>query len=84
MYALNYDENKCVNCRTQDCLVKCQYIDIDKESAKREILKIAHGEDSFVLHNCVTCYACEEYCPFNNHPFYLIVEKIWDRKEKYY
>jgi Fe-S oxidoreductase len=75
MYALKYDEHKCISCETQACLIKCQYIDIDRESAKREILKIAHGEDSFVLHDCVTCYACEEYCPFNNHPYYLIVEK---------
>jgi Fe-S oxidoreductase len=75
MYALKYDEETCLKCRTQACLVKCQYIDIDKESAKKEILKIAHGEDSSILHDCVTCYACEEYCPSNNHPFYLIVEK---------
>ncbi|MBW2062712.1 MAG: (Fe-S)-binding protein [Deltaproteobacteria bacterium] len=75
MYEVKYDEKKCLSCRTQDCLIKCQYIDIDKESAKKEILKIGHGEDSFVLHECVTCYACEEYCPMNNHPFYLIVEK---------
>jgi len=75
MYALKYDEETCLKCRTQACLIKCQYIDIDKESAKKEILKIAHGEDSSILHDCVTCYACEEYCPSNNHPFYLIVEK---------
>jgi Fe-S oxidoreductase len=50
-------------------------MDIDRETAMREILKIARGEDSFVLHQCVTCYACEEYCPVQNHPFYLIVEK---------
>jgi len=50
-------------------------MDIDKDSAREEILKIARGEDSFVLHDCVTCYACEEYCPMSNHPFYLIVEK---------
>lgn len=48
---------------------------MDRETAKKEILKIARGEDSFVLHDCVTCYACEEYCSFGNHPFYLIAEK---------
>ena len=68
-------KDNCLRCTTQACLTKCQYMDIDRETAKREILKIAHGEDSFVLHDCVTCYACEEYCPFSNHPFYLIVEK---------
>jgi len=50
-------------------------MDIDRDTAKREILKIAHSEDSYVLHDCVTCYACEEYCPAHNHPFYLIAEK---------
>jgi len=75
MYELKFDENECLSCTTQDCLTRCQYMDIDRDTAKTEILKIARGEDSFVLHDCVTCYACEEYCPVNNHPFYLIVEK---------
>lgn len=48
---------------------------IDRKTAEKEILRIARGEDSFVLHDCVTCYACEEYCPTGNHPFYLIVER---------
>lgn len=75
MYELRFNESECLSCSTQACLTRCQYMDIDRETAKREILKIARGEDSFVLHDCVTCYACEEYCPVNNHPFYLIVEK---------
>jgi len=50
-------------------------MDIDKDTAKTEIQKIINGEDSFVLHDCVTCYACEEYCERGNHPFYLIVER---------
>ncbi len=75
MYTLQFDETTCLNCPTRDCLTKCQYLTIDRDAAKDEILKIARGEDSFVLHDCVTCYACEEYCPFGNHPFYLIAEK---------
>jgi Fe-S oxidoreductase len=72
---LKFDREKCLNCPSQACLVRCAYIDIGKETAKEEILKIARGEDSFVLHRCVTCYACEEYCTMGNHPFYLIVER---------
>lgn len=37
-------------------------------------MKIVHQEDSDILRNCATCYACEEYCPNNNHPFYQIVD----------
>ena len=75
MYTLKFDVEKCHNCQTQACLTRCQHLNIDQEVAQREILKIARGEDSFVLHDCLTCYACEEYCPMGNHPFYLIVER---------
>ncbi len=75
MYELKFDANACLVCPTQECLTRCKYMDIGRESAKDEILNIARGRDSFVLHECVTCYACEEYCPSGNHPFYLIVER---------
>ncbi len=75
MPELKFDISLCHECPTQDCLTRCQYMDIDRETAKREIQKIYDGEDSFVLEKCVTCYACEEYCGMGNHPFYLIVER---------
>ncbi len=75
MHELRFDQDLCRGCSTQECLTKCQYMEIDRETAQKEIPKIARGEDSFVLHECATCYACEEYCTSGNHPFYLIVEK---------
>lgn len=75
MFELSFDKRKCLACRTCDCLTKCQYIDLDRDKAKIEWQKIIKGENSFVLEDCVTCYACEEYCPSGNHPFYLIVER---------
>ena len=75
MAKLNFDENKCLACETRDCLTKCQYMDFDAEQAGIEMEKIIQGKDSRVLHECRTCYACEEYCPMGNHPFYLIVER---------
>jgi Fe-S oxidoreductase len=50
-------------------------MDFDLKSAKIEKQNILEGRDSKVLDECVTCYACEEYCPNDNHPFYLIVER---------
>jgi hypothetical protein len=79
MYELKFDENLCKTCPTGDCLVKCQYMDLEKNEAIEEMVKISKGEDSFVLHDCVTCYGCEEYCKRGNHPFYLITER---REEK--
>ena len=53
----------------------CQYMDFELAEAKAEKEKILAGQNSEVLSNCVTCYACEEYCPADNHPFYQIVER---------
>jgi Fe-S oxidoreductase len=75
MYKLDFHEDMCAACDSHDCLVKCQHLDIDQDTAKIEMDKIIKNEDSFVLHDCVTCYACEEYCPNGNHPFYLIVTR---------
>jgi len=75
MYEIKYDEDVCASCENVECLTKCQYVDLDLEEARTEREKILSGEDSKVLHQCVTCYACEEYCPYDNHPFYLLVER---------
>jgi Fe-S oxidoreductase len=73
---LKFDKTKCANCKPVSCLIKCQYMDFkDKDEAKKEWQKVINGEDSSVLTACTTCYACEEYCPFGNHPFYWIVEQ---------
>lgn len=75
MYELQFDPALCANCTTVDCIMKCQYIDMELATAKEEHDKVVRGEDSSILRKCVTCYACEEYCPCDNHPFYLIVER---------
>jgi Fe-S oxidoreductase len=75
MYELKFDPTICEKCKSCDCIMKCQYIDMDLEKAREEHGKLVRGEDSEILTQCVTCYACEEYCPYHNHPFYLIVER---------
>lgn len=75
MFTLRFDENKCLACETHDCLTRCQYMAMDLPTAKAEMEKLIQGQESRVLHDCVTCYACEEYCPLGNHPFYLIVTR---------
>ncbi len=72
---MKYDPEICAKCESFDCLIRCQYLDLDLENARKERELIHAGEDSRVLRECATCYACEEYCPYGNHPFYLIVER---------
>jgi Fe-S oxidoreductase len=73
--ALKYDPAVCETCETVDCLMRCQYMEFDLTQAKEEKGRLLAGEPSRVLEGCATCYACEEYCPNNNHPFYLIVDR---------
>jgi Fe-S oxidoreductase len=56
--------------------MRCQYVSFaDIAEAREEKLKINDGQDSRVLEECLTCYACQEYCPVDNNPFYLLVER---------
>jgi Fe-S oxidoreductase len=55
--------------------MRCQWIDFEsKDAARAEIEKMINGEDSHVLSDCATCFACDEYCPYDSHPFDLIVQ----------
>ncbi|MGC9325390.1 MAG: heterodisulfide reductase-related iron-sulfur binding cluster [Desulfomonilia bacterium] len=74
MLKLKFEKDVCLRCETVDCLTKCRYLGLDLDQAKIERDRLVAGEKSKVLEDCVTCYACEEYCPYDNHPFYLIVE----------
>jgi len=76
MNAIVFDPAVCAACNTVDCLMNCQYISFaDVAEAKKEKQKINAGKDSRVLHECLTCYACQEYCPNHNNPFFVLVER---------
>ena len=70
-----FDESNCDKCENVDCLTRCQWMEFnDVEEARVEKTKMINGEESRVLSDCVTCFACEEYCPYESHPFDLITE----------
>ena len=65
-----WDESKCDLCG--DCLAKCRYVDYDKERAAAEIKLLMEGKDADILHKCITCIACNDYCPTGADPSNLI------------
>jgi Fe-S oxidoreductase len=70
-----FDNSHCAECENIDCLSRCQWIEFqDVDEARVEKNKLIKGEASRVLSECVTCFACDEYCPYGSHPFDLIVE----------
>jgi len=70
-----FDASFCMECKSIDCLTRCQWIEFESlEEARSEKEKLNNRECSRVLSECVTCFACDEYCIYNSHPFDLITE----------
>lgn len=57
-----------------DCLVECQWMDLERDRAVECMQALIRGQDSPVLSECITCYACNEICPHGANPFDLIAE----------
>ena len=55
-----------------DCLVKCQWIEADSDKATAWITEMTAGNHTPVVDACITCYACNEFCPTHANPFDLI------------
>lgn len=55
-----------------DCLARCRYVDYDRERASREIGLLAEGKEAEILSHCITCIACNSYCPTGADPADLI------------
>ena len=69
-----FHEERCDFCG--DCLARCYYLPFDKESGSKEFKKLVKGEKVDWLFDCVTCIACNEYCPNNARPFDLILQRM--------
>ena len=66
-----WDASKCDFCG--DCLVKCRYVDYDKDRTEREIKLLMEGKAADILKSCITCNACVDYCPTKADPANLFV-----------
>ncbi|MFU8796426.1 MAG: heterodisulfide reductase-related iron-sulfur binding cluster [Dehalococcoidia bacterium] len=65
-----WDASRCDLCG--DCLVKCRYVDYDRDRAVAEIRLLIEGKDAEILSRCTTCVACNDYCPTGADPSDLI------------
>ena len=69
-----WDASKCDLCG--ECLVKCLYVDYDKDRAVAEIKQLMEGKKADILSQCITCCACMEYCPTGADPYDLIIRMM--------
>jgi Fe-S oxidoreductase len=71
-----FHEERCDFCG--DCLARCHYLPFDKKTGGEAFKKLVQGEKVEWLYDCVTCIACNEYCPKDARPFDLILKKMED------
>jgi Fe-S oxidoreductase len=57
-----------------DCLVKCQWMNVERNQAKIWQKEMMEGKHTPALDHCITCFACNERCPNKANPFDLHLE----------
>jgi len=72
-----FKESLCDFCG--ECLGRCPYIDFDTEQGALEFKRLVKGDAPDWLKQCVTCFACNEYCPRDARPFDIIVKRMEER-----
>lgn len=61
------------------CLERCHYTKFTKEECAEEIRKLIRNEPTRITDECITCYACNEYCPTGANPCDLILMRMEER-----
>ncbi|MFO8048436.1 MAG: (Fe-S)-binding protein [Desulfosudaceae bacterium] len=73
-----FDKDKCELCG--ECRRQCLYIDYPEGTEAPAMEKLSNGqidqETEDWLRQCLTCFACNEYCPNDARPFDLILERL--------
>lgn len=67
-----YRPENCITCGT--CLSECSFLNLDTQEAAGHIRRLREGEKTEVLEACITCMACNEFCPQGANPYDLILQ----------
>ncbi len=71
--SMGFDLSKCIFSKCKgECLTRCPYISYDETQAKEAIQSLIAGEIAPILTACITCAACNDFCPLGANPWDLI------------
>jgi Fe-S oxidoreductase len=72
-------EDRCTRCG--ECFTRCQYMELSRREAIEEIKRLIEGRPPTrkVLQKCISCYACNAFCPEDASPYELILSR-WDKR----
>jgi len=71
--------DRCIECG--ECLVNCRYMKLSRLDAIKDIKKINLGlhKESIAARKCMSCYACNAFCPNDAHP-YERIHYFWNER----
>lgn len=73
-----FREDLCTRCG--ECFTRCRYMDLSRDEAVQEIKRLIDGRPTrHVMQKCVSCYACDAFCPEDAHPYDLILSR-WSKR----
>jgi Fe-S oxidoreductase len=63
-----------------ECLARCRYMGLSRDEAVEEMKRLVAGEPTRVVHKrCISCYACDAFCPRGCRPYELIIARWHER-----
>ncbi len=63
-----------------ECLLRCRYIKLTREEAVEEKKRLIEGLPTRkVMQKCISCYACNAFCPHDCRPYELILKQWYER-----
>ena len=73
-----FHDDRCNRCG--ECFTRCQYLNLSRAEAVEEIEGLISGAGGEkVMKHCVSCSACDAFCPYDARPYSLILQR-WDRR----
>ncbi len=79
--AVIFDETKCTRCG--ECFTRCRYMDLTRGEAVSEIERLIEGRPTrHVMRKCISCHACDAFCPEDAGPYDLILSRWSERYRK--
>lgn len=73
---MGFDLSKCDFSRCKgECLVRCPYISYGEDDAKSAVRSLIRGTRHPILKECITCAACNDFCPLGADPWDLIARR---------
>ncbi len=58
------------------CLERCHYTSYTREEGAEEVRKLVAGSPAKITTQCVSCYACNGYCPTGANPSDLLLRRM--------